>query len=396
MDANGSDPLGFSTRCVHAGRRPSGADPGVAPPLVRSSTFAFDAAASHALAEGRDGEVWIYSRTRNPTVELVEARVAALEGAERCAAFASGMGALCGALFALLAPGGHLLADRALYGGTRALLDGLLSQLGLSVTYVDLEDAAAFQAALRPNSRAVLCESVTNPLVRVRDVPTLAARAHAHGLRLLVDATFASPLLQRPLELGADLVMHSASKYLGGHSDLIAGVLSGPREPVERARQWRRYGGACLDPDTAYLLERGIKTLPLRMRAAGEGATHLAAALDQTPGVRAVHHPTLPPHPDHGRWARLLAGPPAMLAFEVEGGDEAARAALQRLRVALDAPSLGGVETLCCLPAITSHAGQTAAEHAASGIVPGLVRVSVGVEDAVDLVRDFRQALAGR
>lgn len=387
--------LGLPTRCVHAGRRPGGADPAVAPPIVRSSTFAFDEAASRAVAEGRDGAVWIYSRTRNPTVELLEARVAALEGAQACCAFASGLAALSAGLLSLLAPGGHLLADRELYGGTRILLDELLCQLGITVTYLDLEDEVALRAALRPETRALLCESLTNPLVRVRDVAAIAAGARALGLPLLVDATFASPALQRPLELGADLVMHSASKFLGGHSDLIAGVLSGSRERVEAARRWRRFGGACLDPEAAYLLERGIKTLTLRVGAAGRGAALLAAALARLPAVRAVHHPSLPGHPDAERAARLLDGPPALLAFEVRGGDDAARRALQRLRVALDAPSLGGTETLCCLPASTSHAGLSAAGLADAGLAPGLVRASVGIEDPADLVADFEQALQG-
>ena len=385
--------LGLSTRCIHGGRRPTSDDPGVAPALVRSSTFALDAEASAQVAAGRDGDVWQYSRTRNPTVEMLEARVRSLEGAEASCAFASGMGALSCALTALLAPGGHLVADAQLYGGTTALLEGLLARLGLTTTYVDLEDGAALDAAVRPETRALLCESLTNPLVRVRDVEAIAASARRHGLRLLVDATFASPVLQRPLELGADLVMHSASKYLGGHSDLIAGVLSGSRELIESARHWRRFGGACMDPDTAWLLERGIKTLPLRMRAAGAGAEILAAALARMPAVARVHHSSLREHPDHERAARLLDGPPAMLAFEVRAGDEAARRALQRLRVAIDAASLGGVETLCCLPATTSHAGLTPDERRAAGILPGLVRVSVGIEDPADLVHDFERAL---
>jgi cystathionine beta-lyase/cystathionine gamma-synthase len=234
---------------------------------------------------------------------------------------------------------------------------------------------------------------MANPTLELADLPALAELTRAHGALLLVDATFASPALQRPLALGADLVMHSASKYLGGHSDLIAGLVSGRAELMESVESWRRRAGGVLDPEPAYLLERGVKTLSLRVRAHCERARELAAALAGHPRVLKVVHPSLEDFPQRELAARLLADTGGMIFFVVEGGDEAALVLLDRLQLAIPAASLGGVETLVCTPATTSHAAMTSAERHAIGIPPGAVRISVGVEEAADLIADFTQAL---
>jgi cystathionine beta-lyase/cystathionine gamma-synthase len=364
-------------------------------PIDRSSTYLLDEAAYAKIRAGRGHEARVYSRYGNPTVETLERRVAALEGAEVCRAFGSGMAALHAMLLATCARGGagHVVAASNLYGGTRELLSTGWRELGGRVTFVDLFDEAALRAALADDARALMCESMANPTLELADLPALAELTRAHGALLLVDATFASPALQRPLALGADLVMHSASKYLGGHSDLIAGLVSGRAELMESVESWRRRAGGVLDPEPAYLLERGVKTLSLRVRAHCERARELAAALAGHPRVLKVVHPSLEDFPQRELAARLLADTGGMIFFVVEGGDEAALALLDRLQLAIPAASLGGVETLVCTPATTSHAAMTSAERHAIGIPPGAVRISVGVEEAADLIADFTQAL---
>lgn len=385
----------LATRCVHgAERHPDFGNP-VALPLVRSATFRLDETAYRAIAEGREEEVWLYGRYRSPTVEAVERRLASIEGAERALLFASGSAALHAALAAGLRQGDRIVADRHIYGGTAALLRELLPRMGVKTAFVDFSDLDALGKALEPRTRFVVCESLTNPLLRVRDVPAIAERAHARGADLLVDATFVTPVLQRPLELGADLVVHSATKFLGGHSDLIGGLVCGSSERLAAIERWRRLGGAIADPEAAWLLARGLATLPLRVQAACEGARRLARALAEHRKVRAVHHPHLAEPQQRDLAARLLGAPGALVAFEHAEGDAAAQRAVARLAVAIDAPSLGGVETLVCLPAYTSHAGLAPVEREALGLRKGLVRVSVGVEDPEDLVRDFTRALDG-
>jgi cystathionine beta-lyase/cystathionine gamma-synthase len=384
-----------STTCVHAGRRPSEADSGVVTAIDRSSTYLLDEAAYEKIRAGRGHQARIYSRYGNPTVETLERRVAALEGAEVCRAFGSGMAALHAMLLATCARGGpgHVVAASSLYGGTRELLERGWRELGGRVTFVDLGDPVALRAALAEDARALMCESIANPTLELADLPALAALAHQHQALLLVDATFASPVLQRPLDHGADLVMHSASKYLGGHSDVIAGVVSGRAELMDSVEAWRRRAGGVLDPEPAYLLERGVKTLALRMRAHCESARAVAAALAAHPQVSRVTYPGLDGFPQRDLAEQLLTDTGGMIFFVVEGGDEAALAVLDRLRLAIPAASLGGVETLVCTPATTSHAAMSPAERLAIGIPPGAIRISVGIEEAAELIEDFTQAL---
>ena len=279
------------------------------------------------------------------------------------------------------------------YGGTRALLRDELGPRGLGVVEFDVARPADLEELGQVS--AVIVESLSNPNLLVADLPRLVAVCRASGATLIVDATFATPVLQRPLSLGADLVVHSATKALGGHSDLSAGVVAGGGELLGRARDVRRRLGAVLDPAPASLLERGLKTLALRVRAQVEGATALARALEAHPKVRAVHYPGLESHPDYERAGELLSGAGGVLSFEHVDGDAALRPLTGRLELAIDAPSLGGVETLVSLPAFMSHAGLDEQELRRAGVVPGLVRVSVGIEDPDDLVRDFERALGG-
>jgi cystathionine beta-lyase/cystathionine gamma-synthase len=385
----------FATRCIHAGYRATPASPAVVAPLVQSTTFLLDDASYGHMLEGRVDQALIYTRLGNPTLDVVQERLASLEGTEHALVFASGMAAIHAALLSCLPRGGAILAHRELYGSTWDLMANQLAPYGIRTQLVDLDDAKARAAALAQHKpQVVYCESVSNPTLHVADLPAIAKDAHAAGAKLLVDATFASPALQRPAELGADLVLHSATKYLGGHSDLTAGVVAGSRAELKPIYRWLQLAGGCLDPHAAALLERGLKTLPLRMQAHCANACGLALHLAGHARVAQVLHPSLAAHPSHATARKLLPGSGGMLSFVVQGGDAAALRFVRALELALEASSLGGVETLVSLPFNTSHARFTPEQRTAARIPPGFVRVSVGVEDLADLVADFDQALA--
>ncbi|HEV2734956.1 MAG TPA: PLP-dependent aspartate aminotransferase family protein [Longimicrobiaceae bacterium] len=375
---------GLSTRAVHAGDPARAVDAPVNTPIVQSSTFYSDPDGAGEL---------LYSRYGNgPNNVAVEARIAALEGAEDCVAVGSGMAAVACALLACARAGDHVLAAEALYGGTRTLLARELSRLGVESTFVDFF-ADGWRDALRPDTRVLLVETVSNPLLRVPDLRPLAEAAHAAGAVLVVDSTFATPVNARPLESGADLVVHSATKYLGGHSDLTAGAVLGGGELLDAVRARAQVWGPALDPHAAWLLERGIKTLPLRMERHNRNGLEVARRVEGLPGVARVHYPGLPSHPDHEVARRVLCGFGGLVGIEVEGGAGSAARFLRALRLAKAAPSLGGVETLVSEPRHTSHAAFTPAEREALGIRDGFFRFSVGIEDADDIVADVEQAL---
>jgi cystathionine beta-lyase/cystathionine gamma-synthase len=375
---------GLSTRAVHAGDPARALDAPVNTPIVQSSTFDSDPDGAGEL---------LYSRYGNgPNNVAVEARIAALEGAEDCVAVGSGMAAMACALLACARAGDHMLAAEALYGGTRTLLVRELSRLGVEASFVDFF-ADDWREALRPNTRVLLAETVSNPLLRVPDLRPLADGAHEAGAKLVVDSTFATPVNARPLQSGADLVVHSATKYLGGHSDLTAGAVLGGAELVGEVRRRAQVWGPALDPHAAWLLERGIKTLALRMERHNRNGLEVAGRVEGLPGVARVHYPGLPSHPDHEVARRVLCGFGGMVGIEVEGGAEGAGRFARALRLAKVAPSLGGVETLVSEPRHTSHSAFTPAEREALGIRDGFFRFSMGIEDADDIVADVEQAL---
>ncbi len=389
---------GPSTRGIHAGRRPGAGDPAVVTPIHQSATFVPDERDLALLEAGRIHEAHFYTRCGNPTVSAVERKLAELEGAVPAPEggarlFASGNAAMHATLMACALPAGHVVAAEKLYGGTRGVLDDCLVPAGGAVTYADAEDEGALDEAWRPETRVLLCESIANPTLEVADLPRLARRAHERGALLVVDATYASPALQRPLELGADVVVHSATKYIGGHSDQVAGVATARGEVLERLTAWRNNAGGCLDPHGAFLVDRGLKTLALRMEAHGRGALALASALAEHPRVRRVRYPGLEDFEHHLRARELLAGFGGMVFLELEADDAAVTRCLAHLELGLAAPSLGGVETLVSQPALSSHAAMSADERAALGIPPGSLRISVGLEDPADLIADFRRAL---
>ncbi|MFN0007406.1 MAG: trans-sulfuration enzyme family protein [Planctomycetota bacterium] len=382
-----------ATACVHAGHRADARTRDIVAPISQSATFLLDDQAYAKMLGGRVEEALIYSRIRNPTLDVVQRRLAALDGAEACLVFASGMAAIHSVAMSLLKPGDRIVAHRDLYGSTWDLFLNFLAPLGIETVLADLDDEETRARALAKGAAMVYCESISNPTMTVADVPAIAKAARAAGARLVVDATFATPILQRPLELGADVVLHSATKYLGGHSDLIGGAACGSAEILRGAFRWLQLGGGCMDPHAAFLLDRGIKTLPLRMRAHVENAGRLAARLVEHPRVLSVLYPGLPGHRSYARAKSLLAAPGGMLSFVVEGGDASALRFVRGLELALEASSLGGVETLVSLPFNTSHVKLSPAERSSAGIPPGLVRVSVGIEDADDLIADFVRAL---
>lgn len=386
--------LSASTLAVHAGTRDDAGTGAVGTPIYQTSTFLLEENQYQAIEEGFARDRFIYTRYGNPSQWSVEHKLAALEGAESALVFSSGMAAISAAVLSLIDKGGHIVASNELYGGTYAFFQGELPTLGMSVSYVDPRDLAAIEAAIRPNTQILFFESLTNPLLKLADIPAIVEIARRHGVRVIIDATFTTPIGMRPLEMGVDVVVHSASKYLNGHSDLIAGVACGSRKLIDSLWPRRLAYGGSLDPHSCFMLERGLKTLAVRMRAHAEAALRVATWLEGVARVRRVHHAGLASHPDHELARRLLKNPGGMICFELDGTDAHAVRLLDALRLAKKATSLGGVESLVSLPFNTSHAAFTTAQRERMGIAPGCVRLSVGIEDAADLIADLEQAIA--
>jgi cystathionine beta-lyase/cystathionine gamma-synthase len=328
-----------------------------------------------------------------PSQQYLHGKLAALEGAEAALATASGMAAVTTILHTLLRAGDHLLVGDTLYGGTHNFLTDHASDVGFSYSFVDPHDPSSWAAARRPSTRAFLVETITNPLMRVGRLREVAEFARAEGLVSVIDNTFASPVNFRPVAAGFDLVFHSATKYLNGHSDLVAGCVMGSSSLVDRVRRKLNIYGGTLDPHAGFLLARGLKTLALRVRAQNANASSVAAFLAGHEKVAAVNYAGLPDHPDHAHAAELLAGFGGMLSFRLTGGVSATEALLEALRLPEVAPSLGGVESLITRPAITSHAGMSPEDRAVVGVTDDLIRLSCGIEHEDDLIADFAQAL---
>ncbi len=384
---------GDATRAIHAGEKRHGVGAPVATPIARSSTFTFASTAEmKRWAEGKS-KAYIYTRYGNPTLAVAEARLAQLEGGEAAIVTASGMAAISSALLAVVKSGDEVIATRQLYGGSYRLMRDILPGLGIRICHVET-DLEGVERLVNARTRVLYVETPTNPTLRLVDLRQAIALARRYKLLSMIDNTFASPILQKPLAMGFDLVLHSATKYLGGHSDLIAGAAIGGHELIDRVRDAVINLGGCVDPGTAYLLMRGLKTLEVRMRRQCENAMAVARFLERHPKVARVHYPGLSSHPDHRLAKRQMSGFGAMLAFDLKGGLPAARRFCDRVRVFLLAASLGGVESLVVLPIYTSHYRMSRQELAAAGVQPGTVRVSIGLEEPGDLIADLKQALA--
>jgi cystathionine beta-lyase/cystathionine gamma-synthase len=363
----------------------------VAVPIFQTSTFEVTDNDEQLRVTTSDR---YYTRYGNPTHTAAEAAIAQLEGADRALLFASGMAAVTTSMLSLLKSGDHVVAQRDVYGGVIKFLSTWLPRFGVETTFVDTTDYAQHAEAIRPNTRVLYLESPTNPTLRIIDLRKVSALAKQHGIVSLIDGTFGTPINQRPLEFGIDLVMHSGTKYLGGHADLIAGVIAGRRELIEKIHSTRTTLGGVMDPHAAWLLLRGMKTLAVRVQRQNENSLRIAQFLESHPKVRGVNHPFLPTHPQHALAREQMQGGGGMLSFEVVGSGEDARRVTEALRLFTLAPSLGGVESLVTIPALTSHAMISPEHRRKMGVTEQLIRLSVGIENVQDLIADLRQALA--
>lgn len=388
----------LATLCVHAGETPA-SDGALDPPIVMSSAFAFGSAEHAARAFRGEEAAWIYGRWGNPTVAALEAKLAALEGAEAACATASGMAAIAGAVLSTCESGDHIVAPRSMYAESARLFRERLPKLGITTTFVD-GDVAAYAEAMGPRTRVLYVETPANPTLGIVDIAAICSLARWAQRRplVVVDGTFATPFSQTPLAHGADLVVHSLTKGISGHGDVIAGAILGPRELVDRARDVVVKGfGGVLSPLSAWLAARGLRTFPLRQERACATAAALARHLASHPRIRAVHHPSLPTHSGHELAHRQMHAYGALLSFEIAGGSDTlsrGRKLLESLRVATHAVSLGDVRTLVVHPASTTHSTMPPEARALAGIGDGLLRVSCGLEAAADLLADFDAALA--
>jgi methionine-gamma-lyase len=386
----------LETRAIHAPAAALNGSRPVSVPIFQTAVFAFDDAAACARALDDPTVGFAYSRYANPTTSALEAAAADLEGGEAALATSSGMGAINAVLLGSLRPGDHVIAQQCLYGGTFSVYSALAARYGIDVSYVSGRDPAEVTAAATDRSRLLFLETIANPTNAVSDLPALIAAGHQAGLTCVVDNTFATPVLCRPIEHGADIVIHSATKYLGGHNDVTLGLVIFASEQAHRPL-WKHAVdlGVAADPFAAWLTLRGLKTLALRMERHCASAATLAHRLAGHPAVARVHWPGLPGHPDHATAGRILSGYGGMVTFDLAGGRAAGLAFVARVRLAALATSLGGAETLVLHPASTSHRQMDTAKLRAAGIDEGSVRVSVGLEHPDDLWADFEQALAG-
>ena len=390
--------VGLGTKAIHAGNVKDAQYGALTTPIYQTSTFVFDSCEQGGRRFAGAEAGYIYTRLGNPTVSVLENKVAALEGGEACVAAASGMGAISSALWTIAGAGKHIVADGTLYGCTFALLNHGMSRYGVEVSFVDTSDLAAVKAALKENTCAVYLETPANPNLKITDIAAVAEVAHAYNpaIKVVCDNTFASPALQNPLALGADVVVHSATKYLHGHGDVIAGFVVGKADFIGEVRMFglKDMTGAVMDPFAAYLILRGLKTLEIRMQRHCANAKAIAEFLDNHPAVEKVYYPGLKNHVGHDIAARQMKDFGGMLSFEVKGGRAAGTKLVNSLHLITVAVSLGDAETLIEHPASMTHSTYTEEELAASGIPAGLIRLSAGLENAEDIIADLEQALA--
>jgi len=386
--------LGFQTQLVHAGYSADSTG-AVNVPIYQTSTFAFRNAAQGAALFAGEEDGYIYTRIGNPTIRALEANVAELENGYGGIATSSGLGAVSCVFLSLLSQGQHLVSTASVYGPSRGLVEKHLCRFGVSAAFVDTSDVENIRAAIQPNTRLVYIETPANPSMLVTDLRAAAEIAHSQDCLLVVDNTFASPYLQKPLDLGADVVLHSVTKLLNGHADIVGGIIvTKTKDLYQKIRPLMVNLGCNMDPHQAFLVLRGIKTLAVRIERAQQNALAIARWLENHPKVAWVRYIGLESHPQYELARRQMSGAGTMISFELKGGVEAGRLLMDRVRVATLAVSLGGVETLIEHPASMTHAGMSAADRLEAGISDGLVRYSVGIEDVSDLIADLNQALS--
>lgn len=387
---------GFGTRAVHAGQPTDPLTGSLIPPLYLTSTFALDAEDIDTLAQGRNlpPEQYMYGRTSNPTQHAFEVKMAALENCEAALSVASGMSAISLALLATLSSGDHLIVWRCIYGHAFEFIEGYLPKMGVEVAWVDELTPAALSAAARPNTKAIYLETISNPCMQIPDLQAVSDWAKPRGITTIIDNTLASPALCQPRQFGMDIIVHSATKYIGGHGDALGGVLLGDHQFVQSVRNgWYKYLGPVPSPFSCWLFNRGLKSLYARIARHCESANAIANFLHNHPAVARVNYPGLADSPDYAACQRYLSSPPAILSFSLKGGAFAANQVMKNIRLATVALSLGDADTLISHPASMSHRGVPADIRLQSGVDDGLLRLSVGLEDAADLIGDLTTVL---
>jgi methionine-gamma-lyase len=385
---------GFATKAVHAGQDPDPSTGSVSVPIHQTSTFVFKSAEQGAARFAGREEGYIYTRWGNPTVRALERNVAELEGGEDARACSSGMAAIHAAVASLVRKGDHMIAPDSLYSGTEKLFVDIFSKFGVQTAFVDQSDTANIEDAIKENTKIIFIETPANPTLKITDLKAVAKIAQERNIITIVDNTFMSPYFQQPLKMGIDVSIHSMTKYLGGHSDLIGGIIIGRRSLFKALDDVIRNTGGTLGPFDAWLALRGIKTLPLRMKKHDENAMKVAEFLEAHKKVEKVHYPGLNSHPQHELAKRQMSGFGGMISFELKGGVQEGVKLMNSVKLCILAVSLGAVETLIEHPASMTHASISREERLKTGITDGLVRLSVGIEDAEDIIQDLEQALA--
>ena len=383
---------GFSTKAVHAGEKRDPSTGAVVTPIYETSVFAFSSTKELIDVMSEKAEGYIYTRYGNPTVRTVERKMAELEGAEDAAVFSSGMAAITTTIFTLVSSGDHVVSTRDLYGGTLEFFKDVLPKFGVEVSLVEATDFDEMKSAIRKNTKVIYAETPTNPTLKLVDVSKVAKLGKKQGITVVVDSTFASPYNLKPIQFGVDIVVHSATKYLGGHNDVTAGVVGGPKSFVQKLKEMRKHLGGTLDPLAAWLLLRGLKTLGLRMERHNSNGMQVARYLEKHPKVKRVHYPCLPSHPQHSIAKRQMKGFGGVVSFEIDGDFETTMKFVDNLKLCFLAASLGGAETLATQPVTSSHYFVSAEDRKKAGITDQLVRLALGIEDPEDIIADLEQA----
>ena len=382
---------GFSTKAVHGGEKPDKGS--VVTPIYETSVFAFTNTKELIDVISEKAEGYLYTRFDNPTVRAIERKMAVLEGSEDAAAFSSGMAAITTTLLTLVSKGDHVVASRDLYGGTLTFIQEMLPQFGVEVSLVDAADLSQVKEAIKKNTRVIYAEAPTNPTLKIVDLPRLATLAKKHGVTTVVDSTLATPYNLTPIKFGIDIVVHSATKYLGGHNDITAGIVCSSKEFIQKLKKTRKILGGTLDPMAAWLLLRGLKTLALRMERHNQNGMQIAQFLEKHPKIAKVYYPGLPSHPQHSLAKKQMRGYGGVVSFEIKGDFEKTVQFVESLKLCLLAASLGGTETLATQPTTSSHYFITPEQRQKLGITDQLVRLALGIEDPEDIITDLKQAL---